>query len=126
LSGRFNYGTINFTQDLRSGRALAQETAFEVSLEHGVMMRVRFVRRRNRIISFVVQLECLIDDNWYPIIRYDTAHQFAHCDILRPDGIQDKRPMPVTDFNEALTYAQKDIKANFRRYRTRFEEWLNE
>jgi hypothetical protein len=22
--------------------------------------------------------------------------------------------------------AEKDIKANFRRYRTRFEEWLNE
>jgi len=107
-------------------KTLAQETAFEVSLDLGVMMRVRFVRQRNRIISFVVQLECLIDNNWYPIIRYDTAHQFAHYDILRPDGTQDKRPMSVTDFNEALTYAQQDIKANFRYYRTRFEGWLNE
>ena len=50
--------------------------------------------------------------------------QLAHCDILRPDGSQAKRPMPVSDFNEALTYAQKDIMANFRRYYARFKEWL--
>lgn len=105
---------------------MAQETTFEVSLDQGIMMRIRFSRQYGRILSFVVQLECWVEQKWYPILRYDTAHGFAHCDILRPDGTQEKRPMPVSDFNEALTYAQQDIKANFRRYYARFQEWLNE
>jgi len=78
------------------------------------------------VISFVVQLECWIGVRWYPVVRYDTAHGFAHCDILRPGGIQDKYPLPIRDFNEALTYAQQDIRANFRRYCARFKEWLDE
>jgi hypothetical protein len=106
--------------------ASTRETAFEVSLDHGIIVRIRFVRQRGQIVSFVVQLECLIEQQWYPVIRYDTAHNFAHCDVLYPDGSQDKRPLVVSDFNEALTYAQRDIKANFRRYCTRFKEWLNE
>lgn len=84
---------------------MAQETTFEVSLDQGIMMCIRFSRQRSRIVSFVVQLEGLIEQKWYPILRYDTAHGFAHCDILRPDGTQEKRPMLVSDFNEALTYA---------------------
>ena len=102
------------------------ETAFEALLDDGILVRIRFTRERGRILSFVVQLERLIGEKWFPVIRYDTAHDFAHCDILRPDGTQDKRPMQVSDFNEALTYAQQDIQANFRRYCTRFEEELNE
>lgn len=106
--------------------ALPRETAFETALDYDVMMRMRFTRQRGRIVAFVIQLECLIEGQWYPVIRYDTAHNFAHCDILRPDGSQDKRPLPVGDFNEALTYAQQDLRVNFRRYCARFKEWLNE
>ena len=105
---------------------MAQETAFEANLDDGIIVRVRFARERNRVISFVVQLERRIAEKWYPVIRYDTAHNFAHCDVLRPDGSQDKRPMPVSDYNEALTYAQKDITTNYRLYCARFEEWLGE
>jgi hypothetical protein len=105
---------------------MTQETSFEASLDVGVSVRVRFIRERKQIVSFVVQLECLIDDSWYPLVRYDTAHGFAHCDILRPDGSSEKLLIPVSDFNEALTYAQEDIKANYRRYCTRFKRWLNE
>lgn len=76
---------------------MVQETAFEALLDEGALMRVRFVRERNRIVSFVVQLECLIGKQWYAVVRYDTAHDFAHCNILRPDGSEDKRPMPVSD-----------------------------
>jgi hypothetical protein len=105
---------------------LILETAFEALLDKGVTVRVRFVRERGLIVSFVVQLECLIGERWYPVICYDTAHGFAHCDILRPDGTQDKYPLDVRDLNEALTYAQDDIKANYNRYCARFREWLNE
>ena len=105
---------------------MAQETAFEVALDDGIVVRIRFVRERSHVVSFAVQLEYFISEKWYPVIRYDTAHKLAHRDVLHPDGTQDKRPMPVNDFNEALTYAQKDIRANFRRYCARFKEWLNE
>ena len=106
--------------------ALTRETAFDVTLDHGVMVRMRFSRQRGRIVAFVVQLQCMINEQWYPVIRYDTAHNFAHCDILHPDGSQEKRPLAASDFNEALTYAQQDIKANFRHYCGRFKEQLNE
>lgn len=103
---------------------MLKETTYEVVLDKGIRLRIHFTRERKQVTSFVVQLECFINEKWCPVVRYDTAHEFAHCDILRPDGSQDKRPMPVSDFNEALTYAQKDIMANFRRYCTRFKEWL--
>lgn len=93
-------------------------------LERDALLRVRFTRDRGQITSFVVQLECRLNAHWYPVIRYDTAHGFAHCDILKPNGTQEKRPLHVSDFNDALTYAQKDLRRNRHRYCDRFKEWL--
>ncbi len=105
---------------------MASETTFQFLLERDAAVRVRFVRSRGKITSFVVQLECWIAEHWYPVIRYDTAHGFAHCDRLHPDGSQEKHALPIRDFNEALTYAQNDLRANFRRYCERFKEQLND
>ncbi len=105
---------------------MARETIFQFLLEPDVAVRVRFIRTRGKIISFVVQLECWIAEHWYPVIRYDTAHGFAHCDRLNLDGSQEKQTLSVQDFNDALTYAQNDLRANFRRYCERFKEQLNE
>jgi hypothetical protein len=44
--------------------------------------RVRFELKRNRVLRFVVQLECRFNDEWHPVVRYDTAHNFAHRDVL--------------------------------------------
>ena len=81
-------------------------------------------RNRGQITAFVVQLECWIAEHWYPVVRYDTAHGFAHCDILKPDGSQEKYAIAVHDFNEALTYAQDALRTNFRYYCARFKEQL--
>lgn len=43
--------------------------------------RVRFLVERDRVTEFVVQLECFIEGKWIPIVRYDTAHGFAHRDL---------------------------------------------
>lgn len=104
---------------------MAKETSYEVMLDKEIRLRVQFTRERNQITAFVVQLEYFINEKWHPVIRYDTSHQFAHCNILRPDGSQMKQPMPVTGYNEALTYAQTDIMANFRRYSARYKEWFD-
>ena len=103
---------------------MSKEASYEVLLDKEIRLHIRFSRERKEVTAFIVQLEYYFDDRWHPIVRYDTAHQFAHCDILRPDGSQEKQPMPVSDYNAALTYAQKDIMTNFRRYCTRFKEWL--
>ena len=98
--------------------------SFEHNLASGVIARVRFKKGRGRILSFVVQLECLIEGRWYPIVRYDTAHGYAHRDVLKPDGKKEKQSVPVQDFNAALTYAQRDIKDHWRRYLAQYKRWL--
>ncbi len=40
--------------------------------------RTRHIRDQNSIIEFVVQYEIEIKNNWYQVVRYDTAHGFAH------------------------------------------------
>jgi len=36
---------------------------------------------------FTLQLEVLVDGEWMPVVRCDTAHGEAHVDHLRPDGV---------------------------------------
>jgi len=103
-----------------------KETTYIALLEQEIQVRISFVRERSQILAFVVQLEYFYQNKWYPVVRYDTAHQFAHCDILYPDGRQEKHPLDVNNYNEALTYAQNDILKNYQRYCTRFKDWLNE
>ncbi len=55
-----------------------------------------------------------------PVVRYDTAHGYAHKDLLNPDGTREKILIGITDFNEALTFADKDIDENWPRYKDRF------
>ena len=86
--------------------------------------RVDFETERNRVLGFMVQLECLFGEEWHPVVRYDTAHGFAHRDILRPSGETEKSATPVRDYNEALTFAIQDLGANWGNYRQRYEQWL--
>ena len=72
------------------------------------------------ITGFTVQLEVLIEDKWYPVIRYDTSHGFFHRDYIRSDGTVEKTEINVNDFKEALTFSENDIKANWKFYREKF------
>jgi len=86
--------------------------------------RVRFETERNRVLGFMVQLECLFGDDWHPVVRYDTTHGFAHRDLLRPSGETEKTATPVRDYNEALTFAIQDLIENWESYRRRYQRWL--
>ena len=44
--------------------------------------RTRHVRIGNKIIEFVVQYELKINEEWYPVVRYDTSHGFAHTESI--------------------------------------------
>ncbi|MFB3885595.1 MAG: hypothetical protein ACE144_10235 [Thermodesulfobacteriota bacterium] len=82
--------------------------------------RTRHVRVGTRIVEFVVQYELEVNKEWYPVVRYDSSHGFAHRDKLSPKGEVTKEELPITDFNLALTFAEKDLRQNWQKYRAYF------
>ena len=83
-------------------------------------LRHRHARVKREVTQFVLQLEVCSGGRWHAVVRYDTAHGFAHRDLLHPDGRAEKLPLPIQDFNEALTFAELDLEANWMAYRERF------
>lgn len=82
--------------------------------------RVRHVRVEARVVEFMVQYEIRVGEEWYPVVRYDTAHGFAHQDILHWQRPAEKRDLPSGDYNLALSYAEDDLRRNWRVHRERF------
>jgi hypothetical protein len=93
-------------------------------LDSDNVLRVRFDVDRGRVQGFVVQLECLFDEVWQPVVRYDTHHGFAHRDLLHPSGEADKTDLQEPDRNKALNLAVDDLVTNWHNYRKRYEQWL--
>ena len=59
-------------------------------------------------------------------MRYDNAHDRPHKDILHPDGSQDKVEFSGYSREEVLTLGERDIKANWQRYRVEYEREMKE
>ena len=91
-------------------------------------LRVRFELERGRVLKFMIQLEGRFENSagWVPIVRYDTAHGFAHCDKLHPYEAATKIEMRTRDYNEALTTAVDDLVNNWHTYRRRYARWLKQ
>jgi len=98
---------------------------FRRMLDDDNALRVRFEVDGGDILLFVIQLEAKFENEvWTPIVRYDTAHGFAHRDRMHPRQDAEKTEMRVRDFNEGLTVAMFDLANNWSDYRRRYEEWL--
>jgi hypothetical protein len=82
-------------------------------------MRANYRVNRGRVTRFTVQLEVMAEGQWQPVVRYDTSHQFAHCDFYQPGGKVVKINLMMT-FDEALTHALNDLRDNWESYRDRF------
>ena len=98
-----------------------RETDYLNRMTHDVRVRVQHFIDKRRVVRFLVQLELEVEpDDWRPIIRYDTVHDFPHCDRYRLDRtVERHRPLNM-DFNDALTYAIDDVTENWRKYRAAF------
>lgn len=103
-----------------------RQVEFQRYLDFNNILRARFDLERGEVLGFTAQLECRFDDEWMPVVRYDTAHDFAHCDRLHPYEEAVKTEMATQDYNEALTVAMNDLTNNWRAYRRRYEEWLKQ
>jgi len=80
------------------------------------------LRIKGQVIDFAVQYETFINNEWFPVVRYDTSHGFAHRDLFNMKGQKRKTPLFTTDKNDALTFAENDIRDNWEVYRQRFIE----
>jgi len=95
------------------------EKEFLLDLDIGVRLRCWHKTEGGQVTAFTVQMELLFEDQWKPVVRFDTAHGFAHRDLYRRCGGAIKTPLGM-DFRTARTFAQDDILANWRRYRDLF------
>lgn len=93
---------------------------FQVLLDPENRRRHRHVSERGKVLDFVEQYETFWVEKWVAVIRYDTAHGFAHKDVLRPDGKVIKIRLAESDYNRAMTFAIQDLKSNWARYKSSF------
>lgn len=98
------------------------ETSFVAFLTPDDRIRHLHFSVKGRVKEFTIQYEAFILGKWHPVVRYDTVHGFAHLDRMHPDGSVEKIPLLYWDYNEALAFAQYDIKSNWEWYRKRYEK----
>lgn len=97
----------------------AQVTEYVWALGENVRKRHYHETEQGEVQVFTVQLEIFVNGKWQPVVRYDSAHGFAHRDRYFLDGRSTKTDLNI-DFKEALTFADEDIKDNWQAYRDRF------
>jgi hypothetical protein len=100
------------------------EKAFEYVVRIGWDDRYRHlhIQKNGKIVFFRVQYETRIGNKWHPVVRYDTAHGFAHRDLLDINGRVKKTPLFNQDYNDALSFAESDLKSNWLSYKQEFGE----
>lgn len=89
-------------------------------------LRYRIDTARGRVTDFVLQYEAVIDGRRYQVVRFDCAHGQPHRDTL--DGrerVVEKFWLPAgLSLGDALQWANRDLRANWRRYRAEFIQRL--
>ena len=106
-----------------SRREAAHVEYFE-QLKNGDTIRVRLGIDRGQVTSFTLQLETFVDGQWRPVVRYDSAHDYPHRDILDWDGrVVDKFWLsPGLTNKQAVAVARQDLKEHANAYRAAFME----
>ena len=92
-------------------------------LDHETRIRTRMTtNRRGEITVCTLQLEFLVDDEWLPAVRYDTAHDEAHNDLIDPSGVEyDKIWLGESQpFNMLFTLAEDELEEDAAEHRQRF------
>lgn len=84
--------------------------------------RVRIWIEAGRVVRFTVQYETTVAGKRLPVVRYDTAHGFAHRDRLdrRGRGIAKDALAHGLPLSDALAIAESDLRQNWQRYRHEF------
>lgn len=98
---------------------------YKIELPSGAEIHVFFETASGLIINFVVKLIMKFNSEYYEIVRFDTAHDCPHKDVLNVGGkVIRKIWFELLDNKQALDLAIKDLKDNHDIYVERFEKWL--
>jgi hypothetical protein len=74
----------------------------------GDVTRVSFVSDRGEVIRYVVQFEVYIEGRYYPAVRYDSAYDYPHRDVLDCEGhVVDKVWLSPIENAQALTEVRR-------------------
>lgn len=96
----------------------------DITHEDVIFMQIR--TDRGEVISFTVKLLCDIGGRRYEVVRFDSAHDYPHKDILDTDGrVIRKVWYYYLSNSEVVTLAIADIKEHYEFYRERYAKWLN-
>jgi len=96
-------------------------TEYVIPLGENTRKRHYHETDKGNIIGFVVQMEVFVNGQWKIVIRYDSAHDFAHADQYYLNGRKVKKELNLK-FSEALFLADEDIKENWKIYQKAFLE----
>lgn len=98
-----------------------RELRYVTLLQKGVRRRHFHQRVGKWIIKFSIQIEICKKGQWIPVARYDTAHGFTHRHIFKYNGQTEEIPLRIENWNDALIYAENDLKSNWQNYIKEFE-----
>jgi len=101
---------------------VSKEFTKEITADGEDRLRVKITVERGRVSDIVVQYEAKIKEKWHAIVRYDCSHGFFHRDVMSPKGEKDKQLIPIHNLQDALTYAEQDIKDRWEWYKDRFRK----
>ena len=98
---------------------------YKIELGGGVEIHVFFETTNGLIINFMVKLILSLHDVYHEVVRYDSAHNCPHKDILNVNGnVERKVWFELLDNKQGLDLAIKDLKDNDELYVERFKRWL--
>jgi hypothetical protein len=87
----------------------------EVYIWDKVRCRIKVTTEKGEVADLLVQLE-VNEAGWKAAVRYNFAHGKPHMDLLPKEGKKRKIWLEGRGLAEILTYAEIDIKSNWRRY----------
>ena len=91
-----------------------------ISVDENDRLRIRISTEKGHVVDIMVQYEAMIAGAWREIVRYDCAHGFLHRDVMLPKGKTEKQPLSIANLDDALRYAEQDIKDRWQWYKERY------
>lgn len=113
-----------------AGATSREEKAFRIPLTHrdALIIRMRFKRvdGKKMVSEFALTYHAEIDESWYEVIRYDTAHGYLEVHKLwrSPEGI--RLPDEGIPYDDLLVKYRNDIRDHYVRYRELMARKLRE
>ncbi len=82
-------------------------------------LRIKIHTDKGKILDIVVQYESFLNNKWTPVVCYDCSHGFFHRDVLYPGNEKEKQSISITTLEDALKYAEQDLKDRWEFYKER-------